>query len=61
MDTRFSQKLYSGDYFFVYASDEHNVVVLIHPTPEIADTPEADMTYDEVVDTMGYDILDEME
>ena len=36
-------------------------VVLIHPTPESADTPEVEMLYDEVVDTMGDDMLDEME
>ena len=29
----YSQKFYSGDYFFVYASDDNNVVVLIHTTP----------------------------
>ena len=61
MDTIFSQKFYSGDYLFVYYSDDNNVVVLIKPTPEGADTLEADMPYKEVVDTMGYNILDEME
>ena len=57
----FSQKFYSGDYSFVYASDDNNVVVSIHPTPESEDTPEADIPYEEVVDTMGDDMLDEME
>ena len=57
----FSQKFYSGDYLFFYASDENNVVVLIKPTLQSAYTPEADMPYEEVVDTMGYDMLDEME
>ena len=61
MDTRFSQKLYLGDYLFVYAFYKNNVVVLIHTTPEIADTPEADIPYKEVVDTMVDDILDELE
>ena len=56
-----SHKLYSGDYLFLYASDENNFVVLIKPTPESEYTPEAEMTYEEVVDTMGYDMLDEME
>ena len=37
----FSQKLYSGDYLFVYASDANIFVVLIQTTPDIADTPEA--------------------
>ena len=57
----FSQNLYYGDYLFVYAYDDNNVVALINPTPESADTPEAKMPYEEVVDTMGYDMLDEME
>ena len=57
----FSQKLYSGDYLIVYASDENNDVVLIQITPDIVYTLEADMPYEEVVDTMGNDILDEME
>ena len=60
MYTRFSQKFYFSDYLFVYASDDNNVVVLIQPIPESADTTEADMQYEKVVDTMGYDILDEM-
>ena len=34
---------------------------MIHTTPEIADTPEADIPYKEVVDTMVDDILDELE
>ena len=34
---------------------------MIHPTPENADTPEAEMPYEEVVDSMGDDMLDEME
>ena len=57
----FSQKFYSGYYLFVYASDENNVVILIHTTPESSDTPEDLMPYEEVVDTMGDDMLDEME
>ena len=61
METRFSQKFYSGDYLFVYASDDNNVDVFIQTTPYSADTPEDEMPYEEVVDTMGYDMLDEME
>ena len=57
----FSQKFYSGDYLSVYVSDDNNVVILIQTTPEIADTPEAEIPYGEVVDTMGDDMLDEME
>ena len=57
----FSQKFYSGDYLFVYASDDNNAVVLIHPTPESADTPEAEMPYKKVDDTMEDDMMDEME
>ena len=49
-----------GDYFFVYASDDNNVVVLIHPTPENAGTPKDEMPYEEVVDNMGDDMLDKM-
>ena len=34
---------------------------MIQPNLESADTPESEMTYEEVVDTMGYDILDKIE
>ena len=57
----FPQELYSGDYFFVYASDENNVVVFIQTTPESADTPENDMPDYEVFDTMVDDILEAIE
>ena len=57
----FTQKLFSGDYLFVYDSDDNNVVVLIHPTSESEDTPEAEMPDQEVADTMGDDIMQEME
>ena len=57
----FMKKLYSDDYLFVYVSDDNNVVVLIQTTPEIADTPYADITYQEVVDTMEDDIMEAME
>ena len=56
----FSQKLYSGDYSFVYASDDNNIVVLIQTTPESADTLKDNMPYEDVVDTMGGYMLDKM-
>ena len=37
----FTQKFSSGYNLFVYAVGYNNVVGLIHPTPESADTPEA--------------------
>ena len=57
----FSQKFYSGDYLFFYASNENNIVVLIQTNPESEDTPEADMKYEDMVDTIRDDMLDEME
>ena len=56
-----TQNLYSVDYLFFYASDGNIFFVLIQPTPESSDTPEADMPYEEVVYTMGDYMLDEME
>ena len=57
----FTKKLFYGDYLFVYTSDDNNVVVLIQLTPYVADTPEDEMTDEEVVDTMVYDMMDSME
>ena len=57
----FSQKFYSSGYVFLYASNDNNVDVLIYPTPDSAYTPEADIQFEEVVDTMGDYMLDEME
>ena len=57
----FPQKFFSGDFLSVYASDENYVVVLIHPNSEHTDTPEAEIPDQEVVDTMGDGILEEME
>ena len=57
----FLHKAFYSDYLFVYASDENIFVVLIHPTSYSSDTPEADITYDDVVDNMGDDIMEEME
>ena len=57
----FSQKLFSGNYFFVYASGDNDVVVLIHPNPDSAETLESEITDEEVFDNMGDDMLEEME
>ena len=57
----FSQKLFSGDYLFVFTSNENTDVVLIQPNPESSYTQEPDMPYDEEVDTMVDDMLDEIE
>ena len=57
----YPQKVFSGDYFFVCASGDNNVFVLMNPIPYIADVPEAEMPYEEVVDTMGDDILEAIE
>ena len=45
MNTWFIHRGFFGDHLFVDASDDNNVVVLIHITPESADTPEAEITY----------------
>ena len=34
---------------------------MVQTNPDISDTPEADIPYEEVVDTMGNNIMDEME
>ena len=57
----FTQKFSSGDYFFVYSTCDINFVGLIHNTPDSTDTLEAYAIYEYVVDTMGYDMLEEME
>ena len=57
----FPHTFFSGDYFFVYDSDNNNVVVLIHPTPYISDTPEDKILDEELVGTMGDDMMEEME
>ena len=61
MDTRFFTEVLFWWLFIFYASGDNNAVVLIHPNTESAYTPEDEMPYEEVVDTMGDDILDEME
>ena len=57
----FLQKFSYGDSFFVYDADKDNIVGLIHNTPDSEDKLEAYMTYEDLVDTMGYDILEAME
>ena len=57
----FPQKLFVGDYLFFYASDYNTAVVLIQPTPDISDTPEAEMLDEEVVDTMVDGMMEAME
>ena len=54
----FTHKFSYGDYIFVYTTGETNYVGLIHPTPDIAETPEAYMRYEDVFDTMGDDIIE---
>ena len=57
----FTQKFSSFDYFFFYASGDNNVVSLIQPTPDSEDTLEDYMPDEDVVDKMGYDIIEAME
>ena len=57
----FSQKLYSGDYLFVYDADDNSVVGLIYPTPDSSDTLEDYIPDEDVFDTMGDDIMEAME
>ena len=57
----FTQKFSSSDELFVYAAGENNVVGLIQPTPDSAYTPEDYMPDNDVVDTMGDDMLEAME
>ena len=57
----FPHKFSSDDYLFIYAAGDNNVVSLIYPNPDIEDTPEAYITYEDAVDTMGDDILEVME
>ena len=57
----FTQNFSSGDYLFVYADGENNVVSLIHPNPDSEDTPEAYMPVVYVVDIMVDYILESLE
>ena len=55
------QKFFSGDYLFVYDAGEKNVVGLIYHTPDSEYTTEAYMKNDDVVDTIGYNMMEAME
>ena len=46
----FLQKFCSDDYLSIYASDEKNVVGWIHPTQDISDIPQVDISDNYVVD-----------
>ena len=54
----FTQKLSSGVYLFLYNYGDNNVVCLIHPTPDIADTLEYYIPDEYVVNTMGDNMLE---
>ena len=56
----FTQKFSYNDCYSVYAADDNNVF-LIQTTPEIADTPDTEITDEDVVDNMGDDILESTE
>ena len=57
----FSQKLSFSYYSFVYAAGEDNCVGLLWPTPDGADTLEAEIIDEGASDTMVDDILEAME
>ena len=57
----FTQNFSYGEYLFFYASGENNVVSLIQSNPDSADTPEAYITDEDVVNTTVDDILEAME
>ena len=57
----FPQKLYYGDYFFVYDAENNNVVGLIQKHPESGYTTESDIPYKDVVDTMVDGMMEAME
>ena len=48
-------------FYFSNAYDDINVVVLIQPTTDSADTLEAEIIYKEVVDTLEDDMMKAME
>ena len=57
----FPHNFSSGDYSFVDATNENNIVGLIHPIQNIEDTPEDGIPYEYLVDTMVDNILEAME
>ena len=57
----FPQKFSSTDHSFVYADDDDNIVGVLQTTPEGADTLEFEIPDQELVDTMGDDMMEAME
>ena len=57
----FTHKFSYIENLFFYAAGENNVDHFIQFTPEIADTPESYIIDEDVVDTMGDDMMDAME
>ena len=57
----FTQKVSSGNYFFVCDNGDNNVVGLIQPDTDITDTPESYIPDDGGVGTMRYYMLEAME
>ena len=53
-------KFSSGDNYFVYDNDDNYVFGLIYITTESADTPDSEILGEDVVDTMGDDIIEAM-
>ena len=56
----FPHNLSSVDYLSIYDAGDNNVVGLIHTNPDSADTTEPYMKDEDVVDIMGYYIMDPM-
>ena len=56
-----TQNFSPGDYLFVQADGDNNDDGLTQPTPDSVYTPEAYITFDDLIDTMGDDILEAME
>ena len=53
----FPRKFSSSDDIFVYYAGDNNVVGLVQPIPDISDKPKAYMEDEDVVDTIGDEIL----
>ena len=51
----------SSYYYYFYAAHDNNVVGLILTTPDSVDTPESEIPDEDMVDTMGDDMLEAME
>ena len=57
----FPQEFSSGDYLFIYDYGDNNVVRFIHPTTDSENKPEDYMPDEDVIDTIGDYMLEEME